>query len=103
MRELSPYLLERPIPPPSVDFAARSINPSIEDGPEIGFLDYWRTIRKHARLIGAVTLALVLLTGLVVLVETPEYTATTTVLIERNAPQVLNIRYDYSGVFSGRT
>ncbi|MGH7934202.1 MAG: GumC family protein, partial [Candidatus Binataceae bacterium] len=48
---------------------------------------YWRVVHKHLRLVAAVFLALVMLTALHVMTETPTYTAETTILIEPNAQQ----------------
>ncbi|MGH8071820.1 MAG: GumC family protein [Candidatus Entotheonellia bacterium] len=54
--------------------------------------DYWRVIRKHLWLIAACIFGTVLATALVIFMMTPIYTAETTLLIERQAPRVLNIR-----------
>ena len=49
-------------------------------------------MRKHLWLIAACCFGTILVTALVVLMTVPIYTAETTLLIERQAPQVLNIR-----------
>lgn len=54
--------------------------------------DYWRVIRKHLWLIAACIVGIVLATGLVIFMMAPIYTAEATLLIEREAPRVLNIR-----------
>jgi polysaccharide biosynthesis transport protein len=54
--------------------------------------DHWRVIRKHMWLIAACIIGTVLATALVIFMMTPIYTAETTLLIERQAPRVLNIR-----------
>ncbi|MGC1678121.1 MAG: polysaccharide biosynthesis tyrosine autokinase, partial [Candidatus Binataceae bacterium] len=51
----------------------------------------FRIIRRHAKLIASMFVAAILVTGLVVLVVTPHFTATSTILVEPNAPHVLNI------------
>jgi uncharacterized protein involved in exopolysaccharide biosynthesis len=54
--------------------------------------DYWRVLRKHLWLIAACMFGTVLATASVIFLMTPIYTAETTLLIEREAPRVLNIR-----------
>ena len=53
---------------------------------------WWAVVRPRLRLIFAIVFASVLLTGVAVLLMTPTYTAESTVLIERQAPQVLDMR-----------
>ena len=65
--------------------------PTVESG-EVQLQDYWRVIRKHLWLILSCFFGTVLATILVIFMMTPIYTATTTLLIERKAPQVLDIR-----------
>src|SRR5919108_5715823 len=54
--------------------------------------DYWQAIRKHLWLIAACCFGAIFATVLVLLMMTPIYTAETTLLIERQTPQVLNIQ-----------
>jgi uncharacterized protein involved in exopolysaccharide biosynthesis len=49
-------------------------------------------LRKHLGLITTFSLSTVLATALVIFMMTPLYTAETSLLIERNPPQVLDIR-----------
>ncbi len=91
MKERFQYLREGTTPS-VVDAALEHVGPRGEARSEAGLFDYWRIVSKHALLIGAVCLSIVLLTGVIVFVEAPVYTATATVLIERNAPQVLDIQ-----------
>lgn len=90
MREVSPYLLQRSTPV-SVEAIAEFPNPPSEERPESNLLDYWRMIRRNVRMIGTIVMVTMLLAGLLVFLERPVYTATTTLLIERNNPQVLEI------------
>ena len=53
-----------------------------EGQPLVDVWRYWRTIRKHLRLILAVVFGLVTLTAVKVATETPIYTAETTIMIE---------------------
>jgi len=53
--------------------------------------DYWRILRKHLRLISGSTFGIVIITAIVVSLMTPQYTAETTLLIERKAPQAIKV------------
>ena len=87
MKTLSPYLRSVPLDKHEVaDF------PGDAWDSEVNLRDYWLTIRKHSRLILAVSAGVVVLTTLIVFVMTPVYTSECTLLIERNAPQALDIR-----------
>jgi capsular exopolysaccharide synthesis family protein len=59
---------------------------------EVHLRDYWRVIKKHQKLILAVFLCTVFACVLFVLTSTPIYTAATTLLIERKAPQAIDIQ-----------
>lgn len=83
------------VPGPSVDgFVHRwlEINRTAQPEAEVDLRQYWRIIHKHLRLIAACLLAAALLTGLLVLTQTPMYTATSLVMIEPHAPQVLDMK-----------
>jgi polysaccharide biosynthesis transport protein len=57
-----------------------------DDGrPLVDVWRYWRTMRKHLRLIIAVTLGVVILTAVKVMTQTPVYTAETTIMIQPQA------------------
>src|SRR5215472_33509 len=58
----------------------------------LGLRDYWLIIRKHTRLVAAAMLASVTLTAMAVALTRPRYTSQAVLLIERSAPQVLDIR-----------
>jgi uncharacterized protein involved in exopolysaccharide biosynthesis len=63
--------------------------PFAEDG--IGFVECWLTIRKRLTLI-TVTMAVALLLALIaILFQRPRYTATATLLIQPETPQVLDV------------
>jgi uncharacterized protein involved in exopolysaccharide biosynthesis len=68
------------------------LNPAVirEEGHTLR--DHWRVIRKRLWLIAACIVGIVLATVLVIFMMAPIYTAETTLLIEREAPRVLNIR-----------
>lgn len=88
MRELSPYVLQPgPIPPQETPPSFQE--PLTEEEPHLR--DYWRILRKHIRLIGGCMFGVALLAGIVVSLMTPQYTAETTLLIERRAPQALKV------------
>ena len=72
------------------------LKPAVIEGEGFTLRDYWRVIRKHLWLIAACIFGTVLATALVIFMMTPIYTAETTLLIERQAPQVLNIREVFS-------
>jgi succinoglycan biosynthesis transport protein ExoP len=56
---------------------------------EIDLWEYWRSIRKHLRLIVVIFLVTELGTFAFLLTRTPTYTSASTIRIEREAPQVL--------------
>ena len=58
-----------------------------EDDFHLG--EYWNTIRPHLWLVLCILIAAELLTALVVFNMTPLYTAESSILIERQAPEVL--------------
>ncbi len=96
-QEILPYQNGNVSGPPSLDAYVhqwleinRSHSPQPE--PEIDLRQYWRILQKHLRLIVACLLAAVFLTLLLVLTQTPMYTATSLVMIEPRAPQVLNMK-----------
>lgn len=96
MKELSPYPIQRvyPEPVPAPQYMGRGVDPDFFGAPEAAgpdLRDYFRVIRRHAKLIVSMFLAALLVTGLVVLVITPHFTATSTILVESNAPHVLDI------------
>jgi succinoglycan biosynthesis transport protein ExoP len=93
MQEILPYQNGN-VPGPSLDGFHRwlEIDRAPQPQPELDLRQYWRIIRKHARLITACLLAVALLTLLFVLTQTPMYTASSVVMIEPHAPQVFNMK-----------
>jgi len=86
--ELSPYFIE-PVRTP-VD-ARGFLSEQFAADSSLGLRDYWLIARKHLRLLLAVVAAAVTLTGVAVMLMRPLYTSQALLLIERNAPQVLDI------------
>jgi polysaccharide biosynthesis transport protein len=70
----------------------------LPDGPfmaehdGIGLQDVLRLLRKHLRFIILCGAGTLLITACIILLTPPTYTAKTTLLIERNTPQVLDFR-----------
>src|SRR5256885_13082309 len=94
MNELTPSSFRLPFPAGRED-AQGSINPFVEE-EEISLRDYWRVIRRRLWFITIFFLGTILTAALVTLIMPPIYTAETTLLIERNAPRVLDIREIHS-------
>ncbi len=88
MRELSPYVLQ-PGPIPPQETPPSFLEPLSEEEPHLR--DYWRVLRKHIRLIAGCVIGVVALVAIVVSLMTPQYTAETTLIIERKAPQALKV------------
>jgi uncharacterized protein involved in exopolysaccharide biosynthesis len=88
LQELSPYFIERTMPPSSEfvqdDFAY--------EPQGRGIRDYWAVIAKRKALIATFLLAALIITGTYVELKTPIYTADTIILIERQRPQVLEMK-----------
>lgn len=86
MRELSPFVLQ-PTPTPVHEVPPGFHEPIVEEDTHLR--DYWRIVRKHLWLISACVASVVVVTFAVVFMMTPQYTAESTVLIERRAPQAI--------------
>ncbi len=90
MHEISPYFIRREfsgelqVPPPSCPPSAQVRIPTLRE--------WWNVIRHRLSLIVSIVLAVTALTVIGTLLMTPSYTAQSTVLIEPQAPQVLDIR-----------
>jgi polysaccharide biosynthesis transport protein len=88
-RQLSPYFIQ------SAD--AREINRALEaeaiasDSHPV-LWEYWLIVQRRQSLVIALVVLTLTITGLVVFTMTPVYTAESTVLIERQAPQVLDMK-----------
>lgn len=87
---LSPYLSDRSL---TQGVRANLSHPSLGSFPEagIGLGDCWSTIRAHGRLIFALIFVALALTGLAVLLATPNYTAYVILRIDPEAPKILDI------------
>ncbi|HVA40143.1 MAG TPA: polysaccharide biosynthesis tyrosine autokinase [Candidatus Binataceae bacterium] len=86
MREPSPYFIQRrsaPEPALEAEFASSFFE---DETTKIDLWVYWRLIRKHLRLIGAIVAGTVFVTLLHLLMTTPIYTAETTLMILPKAP-----------------
>lgn len=91
MKELAPYSPQQDsMSAPKAPVVLR--RPITEEDNGFDLRDYWRIIRKHSWLITALFVAAVLSTVGALLRMTPIYTAESSLLIERKAPQVLNIQ-----------
>ena len=87
-KESPMYWMERTDRNPPLQLRPGAPAPFTQEDP-IDFRDYWRPIRNHLRLIIVILLIAELLTLVVLLIRTPIYTSTSTVIIEREAPEVL--------------
>jgi polysaccharide biosynthesis transport protein len=63
-----------------------------EMGEGIGLYDCWRVLKRYRRLIFALVATALFLTAVVVFLSTPNFVATSTLLIEPEPPQVLDVR-----------
>ncbi len=68
------------------------MTPTLSDEPHAGLEEYLRTLGKHRWLIAGVFLVTVVTVGVWTGLQTPIFQATATVLIEPEAPRVLNIQ-----------
>ncbi|HEY6394115.1 MAG TPA: GumC family protein, partial [Candidatus Binataceae bacterium] len=89
MKELSTHFIQRNSPEPAsyIDVQSAVLD---QDGP--GLRDYWRVVRRHSRMIASLVGGALLVTGLVVITMIPTYTAKSTILVEPQAPRVLDMR-----------
>ena len=90
MSELIPSTLRRPVSA-GQENAKVLIEPIVTE-EETSLLNYWWVIRRRLWLVIICCLATALPTAFVVQRKIPIYTAWATLLLERNAPQVLNIK-----------
>src|SRR5216683_1855636 len=88
MTQPSPYFIRRTAPLEEVDQNDNRIHFFDEDEWRIDFTQYWRTVRKHLTLIIALCVGVTTLKTISVLIETPLYTASATILIKPGTPQV---------------
>jgi polysaccharide biosynthesis transport protein len=91
MSEIAPYVARRVgYDSPVVIASGGAIPLAMSDG--IGLADCWRVIRRSLRLICTLIMICLLITGVVLLLSTPNFTASSTLLIEPEPPQVLDVR-----------
>ncbi|MFQ5849809.1 MAG: Wzz/FepE/Etk N-terminal domain-containing protein, partial [Candidatus Binatia bacterium] len=90
MSELSPYLVRRTVP--QGEGTGVFGGAVVEEDERPGVRDYWRVIRKHGWLIATFLFGVVLTAGLIILTMTPIYTAKAMLLIERKAPQMVEVQ-----------
>jgi polysaccharide biosynthesis transport protein len=91
MGQLSPYFILRDGESPESGFlpsASRRVSP-FEDG--IGLADVWRIIRSRLRLTIFLVLVAMTATAVAIFLTTPIYTASATLLISPEPPQVLDM------------
>jgi hypothetical protein len=72
------------------------------EGQSMGLRDFCHLLLKHLRLIAVCFLGALMFTGLAMAMITPTYTATTTLLLERQIPQIHNcciIRSNSTGFY----
>lgn len=72
--------------------ASAAIRPHVPAAEGIGLSDCWMIIRRHLNLIFGLLAAALLTTLLITFCMTPNFAATSTVLIEPATPQVLDIK-----------
>jgi polysaccharide biosynthesis transport protein len=72
--------------------ASAAIRPHVLAAEGIGFSDCWLIIRRHSNLIFGLLAAALLTTVLITFCMTPNFAATSTLLIEPATPQVLDIK-----------
>ncbi len=68
----------------------KNVRPVTTEGDEIDLRAYWRVVQRRRWVIASVFAAAVILTLLVTLRQTKIYAATTSLIIDLNAPRVLN-------------
>ena len=88
-----PLILRDAIPPApawDVRYGLPSQPAPLDHG--IGLDECWRIMRRRGRMIAGLVLSSVLITALVLSLLTPRYTAKSTLLIEPEPPQVLNVK-----------
>jgi polysaccharide biosynthesis transport protein len=90
MSAIAPYDAERITRDSSGIIVLSDAIPLVSEG--IGLAECWRVIRRSLRLICALLITFLLITGLVVFLKTPNFTASSTLLIEPQPPQVLDVR-----------
>src|ERR1700757_2376287 len=86
----SPYFITPTVVDASNGLSPVPTPPFVHSGPTLR--DYWRVIAKRWPVIAIPIICALALAGLIVFSATTMYTAHSTILIERQTPQVLDIR-----------
>lgn len=68
------------------------VQPTLVDEDQASLREYWHVVRQHAALIAMITSCALLLSAVAAFTITPTYTASALILIEPQAPQVLDIK-----------
>ena len=89
MDQISPYPIFRSPPPPPPGYLLPSQN-NLPLAEEINFKEYWRIAGKHRWLIGSLTASAAIIVLAWFLAHTPQYTASSTIMIQPQTPQVLD-------------
>jgi polysaccharide biosynthesis transport protein len=89
MQELSPYFINRTSSEVTPNFSTSATGFAQEE-PSVR--EYWRIITKRWRFIASLVTCALALTGAVAFLMTPTYTARSSVLIEPQAPQLLDMK-----------
>jgi polysaccharide biosynthesis transport protein len=88
LSELSPYFLERLR---ENDGALSRATARVADEAP-GLREYWSVVRLRLTLIVTITTCAMLIVGIFVFTETPQYKSTSVILVEPQPPQVLDIK-----------
>ena len=91
VQETSRYPIRHKIPE-IVEEVADFYELPVAPGQQDGLRDLWSVIQKSWRLIATIALSAVSVAAIMVFLMKPQYTAASTILIERQTPQVLDIR-----------
>ncbi|MGH9429282.1 MAG: GumC family protein, partial [Terriglobia bacterium] len=88
MKDLTPYFLRSSAPAPEEAFRSGAVL----EGEPLHLWDYWQVARKHRWLIGVCFLLIVTVVTIRTFTTIPIYMAEATLMIERRAPKVLELR-----------
>jgi succinoglycan biosynthesis transport protein ExoP len=91
LSELSPYFIER-LRMQHGDAPVSHAMPLTVAEDQAGLREYWHVIRQHATLVATITCCALLISAVAAFTITPTYTASALILIEPQAPQVLDIK-----------
>jgi capsular exopolysaccharide synthesis family protein len=87
LKELSPYFISRDEPAPAGFPPWHSSNGSVEG---VNFKEYWGVVQKYRAMISSLTLAAAVIIFAWYFGHTPQYQATSTILIQPQMPQVIS-------------